>query len=171
MLFLWDTSCSGQHQWREVPQQQQLTHLPLYHKPCAISRAREMFLMKSVLEALAHAAPRVVPTYQQHPLCVSAAPHHFIPCLVVLGARGWWIWISQHCAEPATVQGIWGKERKQGMCHVHPTKSPYSTSLSPASSSTVSPLGRPLRDVSGHSMCPSTFLAGVRIGPLLSSVD
>lgn len=139
MLFFWDTSCNRQHQWREFPLQPQPAHLPQEHKPCAISGARGMRLMKPVLKALAHATPKVVPTYQQPPSNISTTPHHVVPHLTVLGPRGWWIWMSQQCAEPATVQGIWGKERKQGMCHIHPTKSPCTTSLSPAASSTVSP--------------------------------
>ena len=85
MLFLWDTSCNRQHQWREVPQRPQPAHLSQEHKPHAISRARGMRLMKSVLEALARAAPKVVPTHQQPPSRVSAAPSHIVPYLMVPG--------------------------------------------------------------------------------------
>lgn len=171
MLFLWDTSCNRQHQWREVPQWPQPTNLPQEHKPCAISRASGTRLMKSALEAFAHAAPEVVPTHQQPPSRVSAAPCHIVPCLMVLGPWRWWIWMSQQCAEPATVRGIRGKGEKTGDV-LHSSKNvPLRWSLSPAASSTVSPPGRPLRGVSGYSMCPSAFLAGVRTRPVLSSVD
>lgn len=108
-----------------VPQQPQ-PHLPQEHKPRAISGARGMHLMKSALKALAHTALKVVPTHQ-HPLpCVSAASRHIVPCLMVLGPGGRWIWMSQQCAEPATVRGMWGKERgeKTGDVPHHPAKPP-----------------------------------------------
>lgn len=86
MLFLWDAFCNRQHQRREVPQRPQPAHLlPQEHKPHAISGARGKRLMKSVLEALAHAAPKVVPMHQQPPSCLSAAPCHTVPCFMVLG--------------------------------------------------------------------------------------
>lgn len=154
-----------------VPQRPQ-PHLPQEHKPRAISVARGMHLMKSALKALAHTAPKVMPTHQ-HPLpCVSAAPCHIVPCLMVLGPRGWWIWMSQQCAEPATVRGMWGKETGYKTGDVpHPSSKapPCHISFTGCQQHCLTPWKTP-RGVSGESTCSSPFLAGVRIGPVFSSV-